>query len=936
MKRVTPSPRLGAPRETVESPRQSLLAKARHRLHRLTITAMFVLALGFTLLVSTGTSQEATAATNSLVAIGPGKCDFAPSQNQHWEPSEPGSGSDGFLYPSEYINEGSAATPLEKYGMRGMNWSLTSYSGNVKDVNSDDNQDCQFMAPIQNMLAQEMLTASQSVASITIAVRQKATDAGPFMRMLRDATPTTNDALTKWFIPGAGLMVVITGVWMVAKSTGGERRSVMAGFGWMVGAILIVGWLMMPTSLANGRSGSTCQGKECDIAFGGGTSGSDGVGEGETPIYSTDPNYYALTAKANDTGNDIANTATGIFAPRTTSTECSQAKGQKDAGARTLDCVLWYEMAFRPWSVGQFGGLGESEIAWVHPNERKTKPPRDVIKGMADTKGATKGSKPYADAEKPKAGEDVRMIMLRSQTFSWQEANATGMASDVNGVINGGRTYTGSPDRITPDVDKEDHEIWDVSTKNGQWNQVRAYMAGEQGRAYGKWSGQSGVSDRTSTAFLTLIGNVLIAAFVLVTSLLTLMWYAVVVIALMALPFVGLISIFPPAQKFLRGLGQLWIKGLILAGVFTVLQVGVGAITGAVMSSNAAFGWKVVLLFAAVLGLFKVARLAREDAFTPNLGSQGVADSADPQNSMNRLSPMLAGAGFAAGRGTARVAGRGAAKAGNAAAAKTKDGAAKVSTATKKAARSTTVTARRSGYGQRVDGKVDSMQGWVADRKRGVDRKVSGVAAKTPLAGPAVARGFGEREEQRDKRELTRSERREAREKETTDAHWAREASGTKKRMSAAAGHERLRGGNVRDNVEVDAAPTQPRVTRVNVKRPVRSGENSDTSSEQSPKRVTRRTDAAPRPERQSRPAERAPEQRPQAQPRVERAPEQRRTSQPKVEQRRRENPGGTRLSNAERQRLARETAREVALNEQRKADRDAANRAGGRGGRGR
>lgn len=909
---TVPTPRLAAPQDAVTVTRPPLAARVRHRLHRVVLTLLFASALGGTLLVSTGTSQEATAATNAVTLV-PGKCDVAPSGNQEWNPSQPGAATGGFLYPAEYITEGSAKTPLEKYGMRGMTWSMTSYSGNVDKVAGDDDQNCSFMAPIQNMLAIETLSLSQSIASVTIAVRQQATDAAPFMEMARDATPDTDTALRSWFIPAAVVMVIATGIWTIFKSTGGARRTVISGVAWMMGALFIVTWLMSPTSLANGSEASGCEGRQCELEFGSG----EGTPEGETPIRGDDPNYYALTAKANDTGNDIANAATGILTPEATSAVCNQVRGAKDEGARTLDCVLWYEMAFRPWATGQFGSLGQTEIPWTPPAERDTKPPDEVIDGMSETKGAAKASAPFANEEKPEAGDDVRMMMLAAQTFSWQEAAATGMASNSRGVVVGGENYSGSDNRITPDADAEDHEVWDVTTKNGSWNQVRAYMAGEAPRNYGVWSGQEAIGERTSTALLTLIGNILIAVFVLVTSLLTLMWYTVVVLTLMALPFVGLISIFPPAQKFLRGLGQLWLKGLILAALFTVLQVGIGAITGFVMGSNAAFGWKVVLLLAAVLALFKVAKLAREDAFTPNLNSQGVADSIDPQQGVNRVSPVVAGAGFAVGRGSARVAGRGAKAAGR----KTRDGAMSAGRAAgrgvekgKGAAHRGAVKARGTRPGRAMTAAGDNLHDKAAAVTRTADRKMSGLADHAP--GGAAARGFNSREEKRDAAAKVRSAKRGAREKESGDLAAAQAAAATKRRTSARAGRERM----ARDEVEVaaEAPPTQPRVTRVNMKRPVqRPGGTSGPAATEQP-RAPRRTSAGP-----PRPTP-TPQQRGRT---GSGEPDAGRTSQPKVQ---RQGRSGTRLSPQERRDLARETAKEVGRDQQKKIDRDRAGRGGG------
>lgn len=757
-----PTPRVTGPWATPQASKPSRGRAWSKRVNRTLAVGAFVACLAFTVFAATGTNQSATAATNALAPT-IGACSFLPEGNTNWDPESPGSGTEGLLTPTYGIGSGpnDAKTPLEKYGLRGLNYSITT-------VPADPEGDgvCSIMPEVQNMLADETANLGQTIASVTIAVRQKATDASPFLGMIRGLQPSTG-----WLAAGAVTMVMLTGVWMLTKGVGGKNREIVSGVVWVVIAITGVTWLLLPTRLTNtgivSDACSTESGRNDPDCY------STSTPSGQTPINRNDPNYYALTAKANDLGGGVASTLTRVLAPEGSLDVCRVSRGVPDEGPRTLDCVLWSEMAFKPWAQGQFGGIGTRPIPWKAPEYD------DARDGWEKgTKGAQKKSTAYARAEKPKTGDDVRLLMLYSQAFSYQEARETGMpfgalggtvASD-EGPLAPNTEYTGSPDRVSEDSDSDEQDRYDATTKNGVWNQVRIYMGENQPTTYGAWAGQANTGSRVNTSMMTLFGNSLIAVFVISTSLLTLMWYAVVVLALLALPVVGTLSIYPPAQKFLRALGQLWVKGLILAVVFTFVQTMTVSLAGTILASNAAYGWKCLLLLAAVMGMFKIVKMAREDAFTPNLNSQGAAENLDPQNTVNRMSPMAATAGYMVarvGRGTAgRVAGGlGYGKAGGA----------KASTkvATDRSGKPGVGTGAgvggegRVGTGPRVGtGKIGST---IASRVSRTGQAVDDRIADTPVAGRVARRGINQRTDARQEKEQVRQAALVAREEKKGD-----------------------------------------------------------------------------------------------------------------------------------------------------------------------
>ena len=633
MTRSIPTPRVVGPDTPTRAPAPR--RPWQHRINRMLATLGFTLCLAAAVFAGTATSQTATAAVPTL---GPETCDFIGDGNYYWDPEVPGGGFESLMIADDFVNE--PQTPFESYSTRGTAWSYTSLWGGEGGEHR-----CSVLQPVQNSLANSAFSMSRLITGVTIAVRQNATDASPFLKGIRSIGGDARTTFTRWYTPAAVCMVILTGIWMVTKGVGGQNRSILSGALWVVIAIVLVTWLMLPTRLTQTSAG------------------------GRTEVERTDPNYYALTARANDLGNNMAGVITTALSPDATNTMCEVKTGRR-RGPRTVDCVLWHEMLFKPWATGQFGGVGNHKMAWKAPTDNKA-----AAKALNEPKlGATGKSKPYAEKEVPKPGDDVRLMQLRAQAFSWEEASATGLPSatgngniSVGGVdvakgdATGGSGYTGSKDRIHH-ADRDDaleiaEDEYDPSTKNGLWNQVRAYTGQYQPGSYDTWSGQASSGDRLNTAMMTLFGDLLIAAFVISTSLLTLVWYAVVVMALMALPFVGMLSIYPPAQKFLRALLQIWLKGLILAVVFTIAQTMCVALTGSILSMDVAYGWKCLLLLAAVIALFKVAKMAREDAFTPNLNAQGLAEQMDPQSGVERVNPVLAGIGFSVGRAGARTVG---------------------------------------------------------------------------------------------------------------------------------------------------------------------------------------------------------------------------------------------------------------------------------------
>lgn len=528
--------------------------------------AMLVVTLGLGLTFVSG--QEQTAA-----AVGPDVACMITPDYQGRGPEQPGGGGPETLFGPMVTASTAAAdaaagpnskaafdnftsekgidwddpdsyTLYESNGVRGATWSTTEWfqQDDFTEVNGDeDEKRCNLTDSILTAVAQLVFDMDRTITSATIALRQTATDATPFINMIRDMSDEIGVMTTEVWVVGIGIAVMCSGFWVMSKWGGRNQREIVRGLIWVVCSIIGVGFLLFPSSASSG-----------------------------------DPNYIWVAESANETTSQFIEDLGDALLPQDGDDgPCSLREGAEDRGTRMLDCGIYETLVFDPWSQGQYGGLGTEAI-----------PYKDLPNGKTD--------------KDLKDGIDIRQAQIRAQSVSVNEAY-------------GGADWS---------LGKDDGDEFNPETKYGQWNLIRAEMWEHHNSDYKYWKGEEG-SARISAAFSGLIASILVGIFVCATSLLTMIWNAVPVVLLIALPLVGTISVFPPMQKFLRGWAQTWLKATILGVLFGVAQMLALVMVGGVMSSGASLGWKCLMMIVMVLALWKVVQAAREDAFTPNLGAEG-------------------------------------------------------------------------------------------------------------------------------------------------------------------------------------------------------------------------------------------------------------------------------------------------------------------------
>ena len=453
-------------------------------------------------------------------------------------------------------------TLYEAYGVRGATWSTTEWyqQDDMTEVNgNEDEKRCNLQDGIMTHVAQMVFDLDRTITSATIALRQTATDATPFIKLIREMSDEIGVMSTTVWAAGIGIAVMCTGFWVMSKWGGRNQREIVSGLIWVVGSVVGVGFLLAPSSVA-GHGG--------------------------------DPNYLWLAESANETSSQFVKDLGDALLPQSEDEgPCYLQNGAEDRGTRILDCSIYETLVFDPWSQGQYGGLGYNKaIPW-----------KNMPNGKTD--------------EELKPGVDIREAQIAAQAVSYQEAFGTGQ-------------WEKQLLESSPLPNENEGDDFHPETKHGQWNLIRAQMWENHNSDYKFWKGEDG-SARISTAFSGLIAAILVGVFICATSLLTMIWNAVPVVLLIALPLVGTFSIFPPLQKFLRGWAQTWLKATILGLVFAVAQMLALVMVGAVMRTPTSLGWKALLMLVMVVALWKVIQAAREDAFTPNLGGEAGMYDAD-------------------------------------------------------------------------------------------------------------------------------------------------------------------------------------------------------------------------------------------------------------------------------------------------------------------
>lgn len=583
-------------------------------------------------LVFTGMATTATTAHADLLNI---PCSIVPTfYNTGPEPL--GAGVEGFMppdkfYPSTSGSPTAGASPsqltvFEQFGVRGAMFSGSTQLDAASFFSDDDKKrSCSVSDWGMNLGAQFLFDTDRFITATQIGIRQRASDSGPLLRIMRQMTPSVNTMRDVLFIPGAAIAVIATGIWVLIKYREDQTREVIRGVAWAFLAIVLVGWLISPTKQAS--------------------SGPTQVKTG------SDSNFYWAAAAINDTRDQaVAALASAITSSSGTDDVCSIAAGTPYAGQRLIDCRIYEGLVFQPWAQAMFGPQGAKAIPIIGAGSVQFSG-----QGHADAKFG-----PFAITDT----KDLRVVLLAAQAFN----------NDGHFLLNNNNYGAGNP--LSPPAQSPTPTTGTTTINKADLFQLyeKVFQQVETGNGkYGSFPAFRGTnaSARLSTALGSSIASVMVGIPVVITSLLSMMWNAIPILLFLLLPIVGLFSIYPPMQKHLRGLLQTWAKASILGFGFAIVQL-IGALVISILMAtpNLALGWKCVTLIILIIAMFRLIKGFQEDQFTPNIGAPGYMD---PTESVSRV-----------GQTTRRTAGRVTSGAGRRAGGSVVGGTAGIATAAKR------------------------------------------------------------------------------------------------------------------------------------------------------------------------------------------------------------------------------------------------------------
>ncbi|MFG2130830.1 hypothetical protein ACGFNV_23850 [Streptomyces sp. NPDC048751] len=431
-------------------------------------------------------------------------------------------------------------TLYEIDAMRGLNWASTQVSqGQAKDGDSADDDDCSIQNEINNTIAQMVFDLSKILSRAAISIKEISSNPSPLAALYEgtvegddSVVDRLNNGVFKLAVP---TMILLTGLWVFGKWRKGDMREVWAGVGWAAFVVVAVS-----AFLVNGNYVAVVQTADSGIAQG----------------------NAALTEAVLDSAVD------GVAPP------CDLDDNEPQRGMRISSCAMYDTLAFRPWSIGQFGDVGKQRIEY-----KKTE---DCDFGKGDR---------CTDLR-------VKQVVVQSVTnFDY---------------------YNGDKDII--------------KSKENKYGELRKYIAeNESSRFYEQWSGRKPAT-RISIAIYALVASLIVGIMVIVLSALTLLWHAVTLIMVILLPLVAIISIHPTQQKLLRGWWQTFVHSFVLRAGFGVILTILLLFYQMILPLQIPLGMQLLMLLLVTIAVIMLLKNLLSGKFSPQVAGAddalGVADAA--------------------------------------------------------------------------------------------------------------------------------------------------------------------------------------------------------------------------------------------------------------------------------------------------------------------
>ncbi|MFE9257596.1 hypothetical protein [Streptomyces sp. NPDC006879] len=492
-------------------------------------------------------------------------------------------------------------TMYELNGVRGMNWSGTQRDrGDASQTDSrwdaSGADDCEIMDYVNNGIANIVFDGTKVITRISISTKEFASNPNPLSGLYEGRDSVVETLKKNVLVPAVPVMITLTGLWVFARWRKGEMREAWSGVGWAALTTVAVVALL------------------------------------------TGGNYAKVINEA-DSGiakvNSLLTEAVLSGVSGRMQSPCDLPQEEHNRGMRISSCAMYDTLAFRPWSLGQFGQLGTN---CIFRND-----------GGKVVNGECLPADPGRTCSYGKGArcEDLRVRQLVSQSMTNKDV------------------FSGD------DFDK----------RKDEWYPVRQDIAGGKGDneshgdkhvypvAFDEWAGRD-AGNRIGLAFYSLIAALIVGLMVIVLSALTLLWHAVTLIMIILLPLIATLGIHPSQQKLLKGWLETFIHSFVLRAGFGVILTVLLVLYQMILPAKIALGMQLLMLLLVTVAVVMMLKKLLSGNFSPKIaGAQdglGIADMANTVGGkLAQYTPGVAGgSAAAAGRATGRVAGKGAAAAG--------------------------------------------------------------------------------------------------------------------------------------------------------------------------------------------------------------------------------------------------------------------------------
>ncbi|MEU4931441.1 hypothetical protein AB0G54_33870 [Streptomyces yokosukanensis] len=496
-------------------------------------------------------------------------------------------------------------TFYELDGMRGLNWSMTfKGKGDASEWNGSwgsGADDCEVMGYVNNGVANAVFDGTKVLTRFAISIKEMASNPSPFSGLYQGRDSVVANLHDNVLAPALPAMILLVGLWVFTKWRKGDMREVWAGISWTVLSVIAV------TAFLTG-------------------------------------NNYDRFVSSSDKWIAEANSALASTVLAGASGEMQSPcdlpdNGQHEHGSvgmRLSSCAMYDTLAFRPWAMGQFGGVGANCVFKNGTGEVNDKDACVLNSGQA--------------APECYWGEGVRCADLRvAQAAAQSVTNVDGHRKVDKGVFNGSGIY-GPFINVNKDM---------AAAKFKDWQEIRRNIAvGEHAAdksvypvAFNDWSGQDS-SERVGLAFYSLVAAFIVGLMVIVLSALTLLWHAVTLILIMLLPLVATLGIHPSQQKLLKSWLETFIHSFVLRAGFGVILTVLLVLYQMILPAKIALGTQLLMLLLVTIAVVMMLKKLLSGNFTPQIAggedALGVRDSAD--SAFGRAAAMAPGLARSGGR----------------------------------------------------------------------------------------------------------------------------------------------------------------------------------------------------------------------------------------------------------------------------------------------